>query len=105
MAEHTTLSKNGVTVRLTDERWFHISEGHPEMAGFFFEILETVNDPDLIVEGNYGELICSKSMGNGKHLVAVYRETDGRDGFVITSFLTKRMAALRKRHILWERQK
>jgi hypothetical protein len=27
------ISRNGVTIRLTEERWFHIVETHDEMAG------------------------------------------------------------------------
>ncbi|MHC1574416.1 MAG: hypothetical protein ACXQTY_01225 [Candidatus Methanogasteraceae archaeon] len=34
-------SKNGVPIRLTKERWFHITEEHSEMAGYYFEVLET----------------------------------------------------------------
>lgn len=75
------------------------------MAGLFFEILETINDPEFIVKGNTGELIAAKKMKDDKHLIAVYRETDNADGFVITSFLTKRVGPLKKRQILWEKQK
>jgi hypothetical protein len=38
-------SKNGVPIRLTTERWFHITEEHSETAGYYFEVLETVEDP------------------------------------------------------------
>ncbi|MHC1610492.1 MAG: hypothetical protein ACXQTW_02655 [Candidatus Methanospirareceae archaeon] len=32
----TLTSKNGVPIRLTDERWLHITEEHSEMAGYYF---------------------------------------------------------------------
>lgn len=105
MAEHTAVSVNKVTIRLTDERWFHISEGHPEMAGLFFEILETISAPDFIAEGNSGELIAVKALKNEKNIVAVYKETDKKDGFVITSFLTNKIASIKKRTVLWEKQR
>jgi len=38
-------SKNNVSIRLTEERWFHITEEHSEMAGYYFEVLETVEEP------------------------------------------------------------
>ncbi len=39
------ISKNKVLIRLTEERWQHISIGHPEIAGFYFEILELLKIP------------------------------------------------------------
>jgi hypothetical protein len=30
----TVISVNGVPIRLTAERWFHIVENHDEVAGF-----------------------------------------------------------------------
>jgi hypothetical protein len=42
------LSKNGVPIRLTDERWAHITEEHCELAGLRLEVLETITDPSRI---------------------------------------------------------
>ena len=39
-------SKNDVPIRLTEERWFHITEEHSEMAGYYFEVLEAVEEPE-----------------------------------------------------------
>jgi len=47
-------SKNGVPIRLTEERWIHITEEHSEMAGYYFEVLETVKEPEAIYEGKMG---------------------------------------------------
>lgn len=105
MADHTALSVNKIKIRLTDERWFHISEGHPEMAGLFFEILETIETPDFVAKGNTAELIAVKAISNGKYIVAVYKEVDETDGFIITSFLTKRIDSIKKRELTWEKQK
>ena len=49
-------SKNGVPIRLPDERWIHLTEGHSEMTGYYSEVLETVEDPDDIYESSLGEL-------------------------------------------------
>ena len=35
-------------IRLTDERWMHISVGHPEIADYYYEILETIEHPEKI---------------------------------------------------------
>ena len=44
-------SKNSVPIRLTDERWIHITEEHSELAGYYFDVLETVQDPQAVYEG------------------------------------------------------
>jgi hypothetical protein len=93
-------SVNGVPVRLTDERWVHITEEHCELAGLRPDVLETVAHPEWVVAGGAGELLALREMEAGKWLVAVYREI-GDDGFVITAFLTRRKAALERRKQLW----
>ncbi|MCW7079085.1 MAG: hypothetical protein OCU22_08185 [Canidatus Methanoxibalbensis ujae] len=69
------------------ERRVHITE-HSEMAGYYFEVLETVEEPDY--EGKMGECIAVREMEKGKYIVVVYRELSKEDGFVITAFLTRR---------------
>jgi hypothetical protein len=53
----TVYSKNGVPIRLTDERWAHIMEVHGELAGLRLEIVETIANPTEIFAGNHGELL------------------------------------------------
>lgn len=83
-------SRNNVPVRLTEERWIHITEEHSEMAGYYFEVLETVENPQEIHEGRTGELIAIREIDGGKYIVAIYREVSPEDGFLITAFLTRR---------------
>ena len=45
-------SVNGVPIRLTYERWYHIVENHDEMASYFHDVLEAVEEPELVVRGN-----------------------------------------------------
>jgi hypothetical protein len=96
----TVKSKNGVTIRLTGERWAHITEEHAELAGYRLEVLEAIAAPERIVAGNAGELLALRKQNDGKTLVGVYRETTS-DGFVITAFLTRREASLNRRKQLW----
>ena len=56
-------SKNGVPIRLTDERWFHIVENHDDVAGYYDEVLETIEDPEIILRGHSGALIAVKALG------------------------------------------
>jgi len=51
---HVVPSKNDVPIRLTYERWLHITEEHSEMAGYYFDVLETVEEPEVIYEGKAG---------------------------------------------------
>lgn len=97
------ISKHGVPIRLTDERWAHIAEEHAELAGWRQEVLETVDSPSRIVLGRAGERLALREVEPGKFLVAVYREGD-QDGFIITAFLTRRIRSLERREVLWTSQ-
>jgi hypothetical protein len=99
----TVTSVNGIAIRLTDERWAHITEEHSELAGMRFEVLETLAQPLRVYEGGKSECLAIREIETGKFLVAVYREADA-DGFVITAFLTRRIKSLEKREILWSPQ-
>ena len=96
----TTTSRNGITIRLTDERWAHITEEHCELAGLRLDVLETIRNPVRVVAGGEGELLALRELELGKYLVVVYRESED-DGFVITAFLTRRLRSLDRRKQLW----
>lgn len=49
------ISRNGVRIRLTDERWQHITSRHPEMHQQTEKVLQTVSEPDMIQAGDFGE--------------------------------------------------
>ncbi len=100
---HTVFSVGGVPIRLTDERWVHITEEHAELAGYLFDVLETVEQPDCVLEGHSGELLAWREVDPGKRLVVVYKEGTGEDGFVITAFMTRRIQQLERRKKVWPR--
>jgi hypothetical protein len=93
-------SRNGVPIRLTDERWAHVTEEHGELAGLRLEVLQTIAEPVRVLEGREGALLAVRELEPGKDLVAVYRELE-QDGFVITAFLTRRRVSLNRRRQLW----
>ena len=98
---HVAESVNGVSIRLSSERWQHISQNHPEMAGFLYDILETVEQPETVRLGPNGESIADRLLeGETKRIIGVYRENE-EDGFIITAFLTKRANWLTKREVIW----
>jgi hypothetical protein len=100
------ISKNGVPIRLSNERWLHITTGHPETAGLYFEILETIENPLCIYQGNYDELIAIGRIGNiqDKFIVVVYKEIKLSDGFVITAYISNKMQSFKKKKIIWKQR-
>lgn len=94
-------SRGGVNIRLTEERWLHITEEHSEMAGYYYDVLETVQEPEAVYEGKEGELLAVKEIGDGKYIIVVYKEISGADGFVITAFLTRKIVQITKRRKIW----
>jgi hypothetical protein len=96
----TVVSKNGVPIRLTDERWAHITEEHCELAGQRVEVLAGLEDPDRILAGKEGEQMAVKEISGGASLVVVYRELEN-DGFIITAFITSKAKSLSRREQVW----
>jgi hypothetical protein len=98
-------SRNSVPVRLTEERWQHIINRHPEMDSQRERILETLAEPDIIQQGDFGELLAIRLYPEtpltGKFLVVAYREVSSEDGFILTAYLTNRPSA--RRVTIWKR--
>lgn len=70
----TTISRNNVVIRLTDERWKHIILMHPNLADKQKQVLNTVKDPDLIFQGAARELLATIELSKVRYLVVVYKE-------------------------------
>lgn len=96
----TVLSQNNIPIRLTDERWTHITEEHCELAGMRLEVLDTIENPSRILAGGEEELLAIQETEKGKFLVVIYRELNN-DGFIITAFLTHRIKSLNRRKQIW----
>ena len=99
------ISKSNVPIRLTDERWYHITTGHPEMADYYYEILDTIENPVIIYKGNFEEQIAVSDRLNDieKFIVVVYKELTVNDGFIITAYITDKMQKFEKKEILWKK--
>ncbi|MFH1708433.1 MAG: hypothetical protein ABIF71_11040 [Planctomycetota bacterium] len=72
-------SVNGVPIRLTYERWYHVVENHDEMASYFHDVLETVESPQFVVQGNNGTLKATRNLGKKKWIVVIYRELSKKE--------------------------
>lgn len=103
----TAFSVHNIPIRLTNERWRHISVGHPEMAAYIDQILDCVENPEIVYQGTEDEFLAVKSLDNEKlkFIVVVYKESDDNDGFIITSFITNKLAYLNNKKVIWKRQK
>ena len=88
-------------VRLTEERWKHIVERHPEVEGYLEMVLKTVSAPEIVTHGWTDESCAIMSVGD-QDLVVIYK--DQVDGFVVTAFLSRSRKYFEKRGIIWSKQ-
>ena len=84
-------SLNTVSIRLTEERWFHIVENHDDLAGYYDDVLSVVETPELILPRHKGTLIAVRNYGNDRYLAVIYRELSVDDGFIITAYFTSKI--------------
>lgn len=57
-------------------------------------ILETIETPDLILAGDFGEFIAVRRYNKtpvtfDKYLTVVYKETSKLDGFILTAYFSR----------------
>lgn len=75
------------------------------MAGYYYEVLETVENPKWIFEGDEDDIWAVKLISERKALLVIYKESiEENDGFIITAFLTTKLKKLLRRKILWQQQ-
>lgn len=98
------ISINKIKIRLTNERLNHILTSHPEVSDYIFDIGKTIIKSDFLFEGNQGEFF---AVLNKKvfYFVIIYKEDKAKkDGFIITSFITKRINYLLKKKLIWKKK-
>jgi hypothetical protein len=98
-------SYNKQPVRITTERLNHIYRNHPEMQDQLEMLVETIKNPDLVTEGDSGELLAIKRyqktpVSENKFLVVVYKQVEEMNSFVITAYFTRKYNS--SRTILWK---
>ena len=97
-------SINNVPIRMTDERWEHITRRHPEMRNQMRKVMETIEKPQYVLKGDYGELLAVRFYENTplteKYLIVAYKEISENDGFVITAYFAREFS--KKREVLWK---
>jgi hypothetical protein len=94
-------SVNGVPIRLTDERWEHILDSHPELASYRETILDTVKNPDYILASRRGALAAVVVLGRRAFLHVFYVEKGQSDGFILSARVEEKMD---KAKIVWRKE-
>ncbi len=95
-------SVNKVPIRLTDERWGHITARHPEVESLKNQVLSCVTKPDLVLAGDSGDLLAVRKSAN-HYLVVAYRELSPFDGFILTAYIARQYSP--RREVIWKRLK
>lgn len=98
----STVSKNGIVIRLTEERWKHICMMHPSLIDKQKQVLATVKNPDYIFKGKAKELLAVSVIFKRVYFVVVYKHTLG-DGFIITAYETTDTNWLFKKELVWNK--
>lgn len=96
----TVYSVNGVPIRLTYERWYHIIENHDDLASHFYDVLETIEKPEFVIRGNEGTLKATKNFSKKNGWSLFIKEVSQKDGFIITAYFLEKKA---KGEIIWRR--
>ena len=100
-------SKNEVSIRLTSERWTHITTSHTDMNDNKDLLFKTVENPDMILKGVNGELrairFYQKTHLGPKYLMVAYKELSYGEGFIITAYKTSKVDKIVKRGVIWEK--
>ena len=73
-----------------------------DMAGYYDEVLNAVEEPDYIIKGYKDALIVLKRSTKNKFLSVVYKEISKQDGFIITAYFTTKVN-LERETIIWEK--
>ena len=98
----STISKNGILIRLTGERWKHIVLMHPSLTNKQKQVLKIVKNPDYILKGKAKELLAISAISKRGYLVVIYKEIEA-DGFIITAYGTTNKLWLFKKKLIWNK--
>ncbi|MDD5673841.1 MAG: hypothetical protein PHC61_06750 [Chitinivibrionales bacterium] len=97
-------SVHGVPIRVTHERLDHIYDRHPEMRDKNDLIISAIGEPDIVQEGDFGTQMGVKAVPGekpSKYIIVIYKELSAEDGFLLTSYFTRK--PVEWRNVLWKR--
>lgn len=94
-------SKNNVPIRLISDRWFHIVENHNDLAGYYDDIIITVEKPNMILRAYGSVLTAIRGTGRKRYLAVIYKEVSKDDGFIISAYFTSK---INREAIIWPKK-
>ena len=85
--------KSGRKVHLSDERWKHLNQEHPEVAPYLEDIKETLKNPVKITTYEFDENVkyyykYFKERESAKYLLVIVKYLNDH-GFIITAYFVK----------------
>ncbi len=96
----------GRNIRLTDERFAHIEDDHPEMIGQAEKIMETLLQPDIIIKSKtdsevelFYRYYLITPVSEKYMCIVVKNRRD--DIFIITAYFTD---TVKKGEVLWDKK-
>ncbi len=96
-------------VRLTESAWTHILRNHPEIQSYKDRIFETVRKPEILAEGEAGELWALRRYAfppHGEKLLFVAFRIRRNVAFIITAYVTdieRAETRLGRTKVLWRK--
>jgi len=93
-------------IKLSKKVLEHIVKRHPEVAAYATKIVETIQDPDLVIKGLTGELkalkFCTELCIGPKYLVVIYLEAH-EERVIIAAYFTSNVGRV-KGEVTWRKQ-
>jgi hypothetical protein len=89
----TVVDPDGRSVDLFEGRWAHITDGHPELARYQNEVVETVRAPSRRKPGHElgEEWFYREGVGPSRWLKVVVRYDSSDRGCILTAFARRSM--------------
>ena len=87
--------KSGRKIHLSDERWKHLNQEHPEVAPYLEDIKETLKNPLKITTYEYDENVkyyykYFKERELAKYLLVIVKYLN-EHGFIITAYFVRNL--------------
>jgi hypothetical protein len=85
--------KSGRKIYLSDERWAHLNQDHPEVAPYLEDIKEMLKNPLKITDYEYDDTVkyyykYFKERGAAKYLLVIVKYLN-QHGFIITAYFVR----------------